>query len=569
LFPPGLEYIAAFFGCIYAGVSAVPLYPPTRNHFQPRLLAVAADAQATGALTTGALLSHVDQWLGAAPDLQQLRWIAADSLDASAREWTPPAIDGDTIAFLQYTSGSTARPRGEFDLTLTAAEIAGTLRLSFQYNTGLFDEATIARMADHLHMLIDGICADPEQPVGLLPLLRPAERRQALQRSVTTERAVADRCIHQLIQAQAQRTPAQTAIVHDGATLSYELLDRRSNQWARVLQQLGAGPAPPPQRFPRPADGSLLRALATAACVSADASDRETLAYIVHALRMLPIDLTATAYNEHERASLPPDRYEEHDEFFGVVRVEGHPLDVFLHSILNADAFALEDTIAAGATLDARAWKRLRSAFEAVLTYMRVHSAEPDLSCVEPPAPLVIVERELDPLRRWRVGHQVFFVQIQSLIVAFNCFREALQTEQIQDAGAALDLATALMWGSASALRFAGAFGGESYEDVVRPAMMPPHLERGFSGLQMRDHRYLLHILKELRPTFQDLDPRLKPQHQHFMQAFELAYEAHKFVCGRFRGDEEPSLRMPPTSTKSSVDVLDDLKSSRIRAVGD
>lgn len=109
LYPAGLEYIAAFFGCLYAGAVAVPAYPPRLNRSMERLQAIVADAQATVALTTAAFWSKLEQ----TPDLLALHWLTTDNLaDGMAAAWREPAIDSQSLAFLQYTSGSTGTPKG-------------------------------------------------------------------------------------------------------------------------------------------------------------------------------------------------------------------------------------------------------------------------------------------------------------------------------------------------------------------------------------------------------------------------------------------------------------------------
>jgi amino acid adenylation domain-containing protein len=113
LYPPGLEYIAAFFGCLYAGAIAVPSYPPRLNRPDPRLRAIVADAQATIALTTPHILANTTRRFAHSPELEALRWVATGDLASSlAKGWHDPMVNGDTLAFLQYTSGSTAAPKG-------------------------------------------------------------------------------------------------------------------------------------------------------------------------------------------------------------------------------------------------------------------------------------------------------------------------------------------------------------------------------------------------------------------------------------------------------------------------
>jgi len=116
LYPTGLEFIAAFFGCLYAGVIAVPLPPPNLAQPQrslPRLRAIISDAQPAVVLTTSAILSSTEGLFTQAPELQKLRWVATDKVAGSlAQEWRDPAVTSNTLALLQYTSGSTADPKG-------------------------------------------------------------------------------------------------------------------------------------------------------------------------------------------------------------------------------------------------------------------------------------------------------------------------------------------------------------------------------------------------------------------------------------------------------------------------
>lgn len=116
VFPTGLDFAKAFFGCLYAGAVAVPALPvaqgPNRRSL-PRLRAIVSDSGAKAALTTGGLLATTTPLLAQAPELTRLDWLAIDAIpDGMEDGWKAPAVGGESIAFLQYTSGSTRTPRG-------------------------------------------------------------------------------------------------------------------------------------------------------------------------------------------------------------------------------------------------------------------------------------------------------------------------------------------------------------------------------------------------------------------------------------------------------------------------
>lgn len=112
LYSPGLDFVAAFFGCLYAGVTAVPAYPP-RPRTLARLQTIIDDARPCTILATTDVRQMVEPMLDEAPAGSKLPWLTTEGLpDALADDWRDPTATAEDLAFLQYTSGSTSTPRG-------------------------------------------------------------------------------------------------------------------------------------------------------------------------------------------------------------------------------------------------------------------------------------------------------------------------------------------------------------------------------------------------------------------------------------------------------------------------
>jgi 8-amino-7-oxononanoate synthase/acyl carrier protein len=142
LYPSGLDFVAAFFGCLYAGVIAVPAYPPRRNRNMARIDAIANDAEAKIALTTFEVLERVQTMIADTPSLQRIRWRATDQWDEDlADQWRRPEVHGDTLAFLQYTSGSTGSPKGVMLTHSNLMHNSAMITYAFEHsrsNSGMF-----------------------------------------------------------------------------------------------------------------------------------------------------------------------------------------------------------------------------------------------------------------------------------------------------------------------------------------------------------------------------------------------------------------------------------------------
>ncbi len=131
----------------------------------------------------------------------------------------------------------------KFDLSLFLTSQGDQISGAFEYNTDLFDAATIARLSQHFSILLQAILDDPSQSIATLPLLSDPERHQLLVEWNDTAAPFPDHlCAHQLFEQQALRTPHAPAVSFHGQTLSFDTLNRRANRLAHFLQAQNVSP---------------------------------------------------------------------------------------------------------------------------------------------------------------------------------------------------------------------------------------------------------------------------------------------------------------------------------------
>ncbi|MBZ4411223.1 amino acid adenylation domain-containing protein [Myxococcus sp. XM-1-1-1] len=156
LYPSGLDFIAAFFGCLYAGVVPVPAYPPRRNQKVQRLRSILLDSEPTAILTLSPLANGIRAHFAEQPEFARMRLLSTDEVeDSRATAWRTPALEGGTLAFLQYTSGSTSTPKGVMVSHANLLHNSGQIRRAF--GLGPQDVSVTWLPSFHDMGLIDGI----------------------------------------------------------------------------------------------------------------------------------------------------------------------------------------------------------------------------------------------------------------------------------------------------------------------------------------------------------------------------------------------------------------------------
>jgi amino acid adenylation domain-containing protein len=195
------------------------------------------------------------------------------------------------------------RRAATLDLVMLIIETTGSLSASIRFNADLFDTATIARMAEHFHALLESVIRDPAAAIGDADILTGAERQQLLVAFNDTETDYpAATCLHQLFEEQVQRTPDNVAIVFEGQHLTYARLNARANQLAHHLRTLGVGPEVPVaicmEHCPEMVVGVLSIMKAGGAYLPLDpAYPKERLAFMLRDSRA-PVVLTRTHWLE-------------------------------------------------------------------------------------------------------------------------------------------------------------------------------------------------------------------------------------------------------------------------------
>jgi acyl-CoA synthetase (AMP-forming)/AMP-acid ligase II len=209
LFAPGVEYVTAFWGCLYAGVTAVPAYPPHDNQHADRVRRILQDAGARFVLTSGALREMLAAQMAGRPIAVVAPFAAADDRAAA---WSTPALEPETLAFLQYTSGSTGTPRG---VMLSHANLLHNSALIQQAFEATVDDRMVSWLPPYHDMGLIGGILQPVYAGCPAVLMSPAH---FLQRPIRWLRAISH----------------HRATISGGPNFAYELCLRKTTPEQRA-----------------------------------------------------------------------------------------------------------------------------------------------------------------------------------------------------------------------------------------------------------------------------------------------------------------------------------------------
>jgi amino acid adenylation domain-containing protein len=180
--------------------------------------------------------------------LRPLRDLSHTPLFQVSFAWEQPRRFSDGVssipgwAALELETIHVGQGGAAFDLTLQVADADGQFICVLQYNTDLFDDVTIERMAGHFVTLLGGIVADPDRRVCELPLLTETERREQATWNETQICYDAPDCLHDMVAAVVRRSPNAVAVSSEDHEMTYAELDRQATALAHRLQRLGVGP---------------------------------------------------------------------------------------------------------------------------------------------------------------------------------------------------------------------------------------------------------------------------------------------------------------------------------------
>jgi hypothetical protein len=287
--------------------------------------------------------------------------------------------------------------------------------------------------------------------------------------------------------------------------------------------------------------------LAARAAIARDALER------VRAACAAPVQI------EGDPCETPMNR--ENDKALYIYRTSGVPALVLLSSAVQVYVEFLDELVTAGTDLAAECVGCMDLQFTVIFEWLSGRAAGYDPEQELPALPVAALHlASHEPLRRWVRGHHAFIVFLQWQVIFFQCLRGCAGKPGGREQPAELlKLLILSMRASLQVFKFTGEFSKDAYAEIVRPTLMPPLAPDGMSGLNWRDHQYLLNSFTRLDASVGS-DDLLRRLCASLKDELRRVYDAHRYVCARFVGTE-----VSLVSKTSAVAIIDRLKEQRSR----
>ena len=249
-----------------------------------------------------------------------------------------------------------------------------------------------------------------------------------------------------------------------------------------------------------------------------------------------------------------------HDAYFYVSRVEHDAPAVFVRMVLWARMLLFHDISEAPSSIEAEKLNCIDRSLSNLFDFCLSNESKSYKGVTDWKSRGTSVLA----LNRWVRGHQVFAALTQGLVLCFQTLDRSMRSGNIDLTRKSLDLAVCLFEASGAAFELTGDFPPNDYNDHIRPSMMPPFSLEPLSGTMSADHRRLVQIMRDMKPTLNALRVRESSRHDRLSAALAAVYESHKFVCSKFVG-EKKSLINSESSEKAGVELIDQFKKVRMK----
>ena len=366
-----------------------------------------------------------------------------------------------------------------------------------------------------------------------------------------------------LVLPPPQMVPPGTSLLPWLDPATAKSLAALANQAALRLAQVTTG-AGGPTRPIHPSDPAFLTGPASLTDPAARVARSDQLADLAalcqQALALLPRPACAPAL------LLPRDPCQDpspHDAYFRLARHDHQPALGYLRGLIQSLALFVQAVADADDLAEyACVGQCLAGLWQAALD--QPMAAQPALPLALLP-PVTMHHRAPDPVLRWLQGHQVFAALTQGLVWVLSGLGLAHARGDEAAMGDGLVAVARLYRASAAAFRFSADFDPQHYTQTIRPSMNEPMVPAGFSGTLSVDHAHLVRLLSQLRPVLQQAQQRWPERHAAMALALNQVYQDHKWVCERFDGATNPSLRTSSQHGDSSaVDMLSRFQARRV-----